>query len=111
MKKFLNKVIKVSKKLDWNVDVNGQDITFQKYSPAGQDFNVTITATNLEEVVDKLNQQCDSFDCSYETYIWLDNQGHGKIGAPYDMKDLYEDMEACLDMMKDLYDELNKIED
>lgn len=26
-------------------------------------------------------------------------------GAPHDMKDVYEDMEACLDMMKGLHDE------
>lgn len=30
--------------------------------------------------------------------MWLDNEGHGTNGTPYDMKDVYEDMEACEEM-------------
>ena len=40
----------------------------------------------------------------YETYLWLDSDGHGKNGAPYDMKDLYEDMEACREIIYELYE-------
>ena len=35
--------------------------------------------------------------------------GHGKNGAPYDMKDLYGDMEACQDMIYELYQALNEM--
>lgn len=108
-KEFLNTIITVSNKLDWNVSVCGETITFSKFSPAGQDFNTTVTADSLEKVVQELNKTCDDFDCSYETYLWLDNEGHGINGAPYNMKHLYEDMEACLENIEELRDELNKI--
>ena len=39
--------------------------------------------------------------------MWLDIDGHGKNGAPYDMRDVYDDMEAVNDMLWDLYDDLH----
>lgn len=109
MSKNIKKMIKVAEKLGWVVSINGNEFTFSKYSPAGQDFNIEIIANDLEEVIEEIQERCDSFDCSEETYLWLDNTGHGKNGAPYDMKDLYEDMESCLEMMKALHDELEEI--
>lgn len=109
MKKDIEKMIEVSEKLGWSVEIYGNEITFRKHSPVGQDFNITVTTDSLEEVVEEIQERCDNFDCSEETYLWLDNTGHGTNGAPYDMKDLYEDMESCLKMMKELYDELEKI--
>jgi hypothetical protein len=78
---------------------------------SGQDFNIKITAHNLEEVIEELKERCDNFDCSEETYLWLDNTGHGTNSAPYDMRDLYNDMEACLKMMEELLDGFMKIDD
>ena len=49
----------------------------------------------------------DNYDCSYEAYLWLDNTGHGTNGAPYDMKDVYEDMEACEKMIFELWESLS----
>lgn len=109
MKKDIKKFIKVAEKLDWSVDINENEFTLSKYSPCGQDFSVNVTAETLDEVIEKIRKRCDSFDCSEEAYYWLDNSGHGINGAPYDMKDLYEDMESCLEMMKELHDELIKI--
>lgn len=37
---------------------------------------------------------------SYETYLWLDSNGHGKNDAPYDMKDVYEDVEWWRDSLE-----------
>lgn len=102
-------IIEVSEKLGWVVSINDNEFTFSKYSPKGQDFNIEIIANDLKEVIEKIQEKCDSFDCSEETYLWLDNTGHGLEGAPYNMKDLYEDMEACLEMMQELYKELEKI--
>jgi len=105
----IKKMIKVAEKLNWSVSVEGNEFEFQKYSPAGQDFNMSITAEDLDEVIEKINERCDDFDISEETYLWLDNSGHGIKGAPHNMKDLYEDMEACLKMMEELYEELEQI--
>lgn len=110
MNKDIEKMIEVAEKLNWTVRVNDNNFEFNKYSPAGQDFNISITAENLGEVVEEIKERIDNFDCSEETYLWLDNTGHGTKGAPYDMKDLYEDMEACLKMIEELYEELTIIE-
>lgn len=110
MEKDIKTLIEVAEKLDWSVAyIDGNEFTFGKYSPAGQDFSITITADSLEDAIKKIQERCDNFDCSEETYLWLDNSGHGKNGAPYDMKDLYEDMESCLEMMQEFHDELEKI--
>lgn len=78
---------------------------FSKRSPAGKDFHIYAELENMsiETLVNNLMSEYTSFDCSYETYLWIDNTGHGKNGAPYDMKDVYKDMEACQEMIKELY--------
>jgi len=109
MDKDIEKMMEVVEKIDWSVQIEGKDFTFSKFSPADQDFNIELAAENLDEVIEKIKERCDNFDCSEETYLWLDNTGHGQNGAPYDMKDLYEDMEACLKMMEELYETIAQI--
>lgn len=41
---------------------------------------------------------------SYETYIWLDDTGHGRNGAPYDMIDVYNDMLWWRNSLEELSD-------
>lgn len=101
-KNTIKKIEKVVKKLDWNMTFEDGYFTFSKFSPAGQDFNIELSADDIEELSEKLNERYNDFDCSEETYLWLDETGHGKNGAPYDMKDLYEDMEACEEMIREL---------
>lgn len=111
MKKYVEEIINVAENLDWSVHVNNSDFEFEKFSPAGQDFNFCVTASNLDNVTREIKERCDNFDPSEEAYLWLDDSGHGKNGAPYDMKDVYEDMEECQKMIQELYEELCKIED
>ena len=59
--------------------------------------------TFYENVAEAIDKYWEGFDVCYETYIWLDETGHGRNGAPYDMKDLYEDTQACEDMIHDLW--------
>ena len=108
MKKDIKKMIEVAENLNWSVKIEENEFTFQKYSPAGQDFNFDIEVNSLEEAIKEIKNICNNFDCSQETYLWLDSEGHGIKGAPYNMKDLYEDTEACLEMMQELYKELEK---
>ena len=101
-KSEIKKVINIAESLEWSIKYDSGEFEFQKYSPAGQDFNMSITADSIAELSEKLYEKYNYFDCSEEAYIWLDNTGHGKNGAPYDMKDLYEDMEACEKMIREL---------
>ena len=50
--------------------------------------------------IENIRSYAKDFDMSYETYLWLDSNGHGKNNAPYDMKDVYEDMEWWRDSLE-----------
>ena len=108
-KNELKKIENVAESLDWNITEDNGDFELEKYSPAGQDFNTSISADDLQEFSEKLYERYNDYDVSAETYLWLDNTGHGTNGAPYDMKDLYEDMEACQEMIRELAVEIQKI--
>ncbi len=105
------KIQQIAESLGWTVtwDKNkggSKSITFSQCSPAGLDFNVVLEYENLGEIKDKLSEYCGSYDPSYEAYLWLDESGHGKNGAPYDMFDVYSDMEDCEGMVRELLDAL-----
>lgn len=46
-----------------------------------------------------------------EAYLWLDDNGHGKNGAPYRMKDVLADMEAAEKYIESLLDAIRDIDD
>ena len=117
MDKRFEKIYEIAEREGWKVDycyVDEQEtevtFSFEKYSPAGQDFYFEVSVQNeddedtfYENVAEAIDTYWEGFDVCYETYIWLDETGHGRNGAPYDMKDLYEDMQACADMIHDLW--------
>ena len=119
MDKKFKKIYEIAEREGWQVDcyyVNNETevcFTFEKYSPAGQDFYFEVSVRNEEDedivyenVADAIYTYLEGFDVCYETYIWLDETGHGKNGAPYDMKDVYEDTESCEKMIHDLWSAL-----
>lgn len=108
MKREVKKVLKAIEKLGWNVTIeDDSNVVLSQFSPAGQDFNISVNTENdVLLFIENIFEYYSSFDVSYETYLWLDNEGHGKNGAPYDMKDLYEDMETCKENIYKLYEEL-----
>ena len=91
---------------EWSIDYEDDGtIYLSKYSPAGQDFGFYIEKVeSIEEFADKIYDQYNEYDVSEAAYLWLDSDGHGKDGAPYDMKDVYEDMEACEQNILELYE-------
>ena len=109
MKNYIDKITEIAESLDWNVTVDDDYITFQRYSGYDQDFNVTIEMSeSVEEFLHSLYEYYDHFDCSEEASLWLDDTGHGTNGAPYRMIDVYNDMEECKDEICKLYYEINK---
>ena len=113
MKKYnkeLDKLIDIAEDLGWKVEVEEETenhviFDFGKYSPEGQDFHFSVEAEDFEAEYLKENiySVYSDYDVSAETYIWLDSDGHGTNGAPYDMKDVYEDMAVCQNMILELY--------
>ena len=97
--------------LDWYITINDDWFTFEKYSSAGQDFYIELEANNFKSLYNGLDNYCNNFDISYESYLWLDSSGHGKKGAPYEMIDVYRDMEECKEMACELRDRLKLYND
>lgn len=97
-------------------DENKVTVDMQFYSPKGQDFNFSIEMCSEVDDTDEFNQKftdaidiyADNYDVCYETYIWLDEFGHGKNGAPYNMRDLYNDNEWCKNRMETISSEFYK---
>ena len=106
MTNAINKMIEIAQENEWIVTVDERDYTFSKFSPAGQDFNIEVSGDTAQEIIEGVKEYYDNFDCSFEAYLWLDSEGHGTNGAPYDMKDVYEDMEACAEMINELWEAL-----
>lgn len=106
----LMKVIEEIEELGWNATIEDDNqISLQIFSPSGHDFNISIeTEGDVDTFIENIYNCYENFDVSYETYLWLDEEGHGKNGAPYDMRDLYNDMEACEQLILKLYNNLKK---
>ena len=85
---------------------------FSKYTPAGQDFSfsATIKDNSLDSLVADMDEYYEAFDVDSEAYLWLDDNGHGKNGAPYRMKDVLEDMEVAEKYIESLLDAIRDID-
>ena len=77
---------------------------FSKMSPAGQDFNFEVDiGCDIEDFARNIYKTFMDYDISCETYLWLDNTGHGKNGAPFDLEDVLEDIKACEQYIQDAH--------
>ena len=85
---------------------------FSKFSPAGRDFSFSaeMKCSNINSLVEHLEDYYEDFDVDYETYIWLDQWGHGKNGAPYRLRAVLEDSEAIEKMVEALLKAIKKME-
>lgn len=97
----------IAEHFDWNVTINNNIFTFQMFTSHGRYFDIKFEADNFKTLCDKLENYYDNFDVSKETYLCLDNSGHGKIGTLYDMLDVYKNMEECKDKINELIYHLN----
>lgn len=116
------KIFEVIEHNNWGVEVVTEDenniqLELERYSSTGHDFVIDIEVEKSNDIIKEKNniitelqKYYDSYDVSYETYLYLDNTGHGKDGAPYDMKDVYEDLESCKEMLQELINELKEID-
>ncbi len=105
-----DKIVEIAEENGWKVNVESNDgddfsYEFSKHSPAGQDFSfeAKMEDNNVYTLLNNIRNYICCYDCSQQAYLWLDNDGHGTNGAPYDMKDVYEDIEACKKMTFELW--------
>lgn len=83
------------KDTEWNVETKINEskkqveVSLEIWTPAGRDVYLEFEfkdKTTKEQISKTFQEYYESYDVSYETYIWLDNEGHGKNGAPYEME-------------------------
>lgn len=103
--KLPEKLVKLIEEADFSITYEGDNsIYFGKYSPYGQDFGFSVEMTDsIDGLACNIIDYYEDFDVSYESSLWIDESGHGKNGAPYELKDIIEDMESCEEYINELY--------
>lgn len=108
MNNYFDKVKEIAGNLGWHVEISDNVASFERYSSYGQDFIFSLDiAETSDEFCDNLYSYYSEFDVSSEAYLWLDCDGHGKNGAPYDMLDVYNDMKECEEAIHELWAEIH----
>lgn len=77
---------------------------FSQYTNAGQDFNFSAELKDGEpdNLIKSVREYYEGFDPDEEAYLWIGDDGHGKNGAPYRIRDIVADMEDAESMVLDL---------
>ena len=110
---LIEQITTVATGLGWQVDTNTStpnivEFEFSQYTPAGQDFNFCVEMKDdaPSSLLDDIERYYEAFDPDYEASLWIGDDGHGKNGAPYHVKDIVSDMEAAEAMINTLYETL-----
>ena len=78
------------------------EMILEGWTELGRNMVVEYYNISFSQMLEDLKSSVDNYDVSYETYIWLDNEGHGTNGAPYDMLECYKDSEEQLEHLEKL---------
>lgn len=96
----IRKVTDIAQSNGWSVNMEDKDksnirFEFQRYTMYGQDFsfNAEMYDKEIDTLIDAIKQYFKCFDPDYEASLWIGEDGHGKNGAPYHIKDIVADME------------------
>ena len=112
IEKIKKEITEIAESLNFNITISEDvdvNISFAKTSSYGQDFNFEISVdkdASMFGIWRKLESYQNNFDVSSEAYLWLDERGHGKNGAPFEMIDVYNDMEECKGFVTELADKV-----
>lgn len=109
----IQKVEDIARKNGWSVNVEDEEnddirFEFQRYTMHGQDFNFNAAMSDgdVGTLIDDIRQYFGDFDPDYEAYLWIGDDGHGKCGAPYHIKDIVADMEDAEEKICELLNAL-----
>lgn len=110
----IRKVTDIAQEKGWSINVEDENKTsiqfeFQRYTKYGQDFNFSVDMLNedTDTLITNLKEYYEGFDPDYEAYLWIGDDGHGRNGAPYHIKDIVSDME---DAEEQIYELLKALE-
>lgn len=112
IERIKEEITEIAESLNFNITISEDvdvNISFAKTSSYGQDFNFKISVdkdASMFGIWRELQSYQNNFDVSAEAYLWLDESGHGKNGAPFEMIDVYNDMEECKGFVTELADKV-----
>lgn len=112
IEKIKKEITEIAESLNFNITISEDvdvNISFAKTSSYGKDFNFEISVDKYASMFGiwrELQSYQNNFDVSAEAYLWLDESGHGKNGAPFEMIDVYKDMEECKGFVTELADKV-----
>ena len=67
------------------------------------DMAVYADGNNLEDIAEVLYNEYENFDVDEETALWIGEDGHGKNGAPYHIRDIIQEFERYEQDLDDLW--------
>lgn len=98
----IRKVTDIAQEKGWSISVEDENKTsiqfeFQRYTKYGQDFNFNadMQDEDINTLIAGMKRYYEDFDPDYEAYLWIGDDGHGRNGAPYHIKDIVSDMEEA----------------
>lgn len=110
---MLDKMIKVCEDNGWKVDGyeggNGKYYEIGNYSPAGENFFLTINAENATEFAEGIRIYAAEFDIDTHIELWVDARRAGVSGVP-STRELVKDAEAIDGMLKQLAEAVTEVE-
>lgn len=78
------------------------------WSSAGRNWCLEL---NAEDLINSMKENVEGYDVDYETYIWLDDFGHGGRGAPLSLREVLEDSEEIKQELETMYEEVSMIKE
>ena len=96
--------IAVCEALDWRVHDDPEEdyVELEKYSPAGEDFIITVGAENF---VENVKEYAAHFDQDEHIEMWISARHSGTKGVP-SIRELVKDAEDIDAMLKELAEAL-----
>lgn len=108
-KEQIQRITDIAQEKGWSVNVEDKNETrvlfeFQRYTKYGQDFlfNADMQGEDIDTLIASVKEYYEGFDPDYEAYLWIGDDGHGKNGAPYHIKDIVADMEDAEEQIYEL---------
>lgn len=106
----MNKTIeKVAELCGWKVYIDNTKFEFEKMIGTYDFvFAISYEEKSLQSLVIQIESYLKNFDVDYETSIWIGEDGHGKNGAPYHIKDILDEMYSAKEQIATLLYELKR---
>ena len=98
MKKVIEKIRTYT---DWNIDYDGEFISLENWSPAGENLIIEFNCNSKKDFIDEIKSTYENFDVEDHVRMWLNAKRGGTQGVP-DVVTLVDDAREIEKMYKDL---------